>query len=75
MVVELGFVAAPMIGTVVGVRRHAAFGVGAALGGVIGAASGVATDFAVGFLLAAALSLLTDKPMFTSKPERTADDS
>jgi hypothetical protein len=72
---ELGFLVAPIVGAVVGVQHHAPFGVGPVLGGVIGAAVGLASYFAVMFVLAAVMSLLTGKPLFRPKVERKVDDA
>ena len=64
---ELGWIASPLIGAVVGAQRHATLGVGLVFGGFIGAAIGVAIYFVLIFGLAAILSLVTGKPFFRPK--------
>ena len=72
-VFELGFVAAPVIGALVGVWRHATLGVNAVLGGLVGAVAGVVAYFGLIFCLAGVMSLATGKPMFRPKKERAKD--
>lgn len=74
-VFELGFVATPIVGAVVGAQHHAALGVGSFLGGVIGVAIGFVSYFVAIFLFAAAMSFLTGKPMFKPEADRKVDDA
>jgi hypothetical protein len=66
---ELGFILAPLVGAVVGVRYHTAFGVGPVLGGSLGALSGIAAYFAIVLALAAIMSWTTGKPFFRPKKQ------
>ncbi len=70
---ELGWIASPVIGAVVGVQHHTAFGVGPWFGAIIGIFIGLAAYFALILGLAAILSLVTGKPFFRPK-KREVDD-
>jgi hypothetical protein len=66
-VFELGWIASPIIGAAVGVQRHVTLGVGSVLGGLIGAAIGLAVYFVLILGLGAILCLVTGKPFFRPK--------
>lgn len=67
---ELAWAASPVIGAVVGVRNHAAVGVSAVWGGVLGAVGGVAVYFAFIFAIAIVMCLCTGESLFPPKKER-----
>jgi hypothetical protein len=71
---EVGFVALTITGTVLGAQQHNTLHVGVVLGGIIGAAAGLLSAFALTFLLAAVLSLANGKPLFRPK-NRDVDDA
>lgn len=66
---ELAWAASPVIGAVVGVRNHAAVGVSAVWGGVLGAAGGVAVYFAFIFAIAIVMCLCTGESLFPPKKQ------
>jgi hypothetical protein len=64
---EVGWVASPVVGAVVGVKHHAILGVGSVLGGFAGALAGIVAYAILLFCFAVAISWVTGSPLFKPK--------
>jgi hypothetical protein len=69
---ELGWVASPLIGAVVGVEHQATLGVGSVLGGFIGALAGMAAYSILLFCFAVVASRVTGTPLLSPRKKKMA---